>query len=95
MIVVAGWIRVAADHRQAYLEGCAPVVGAARAAQGCLDFAISADLIDAERINIFEQWTTLADVERFRGSGISDDQQSMIIDAHVEQHDVGSSITLT
>jgi len=95
MIVVAGWLRVAPEHRDAYLEGCRSVVDAARAADGCLDFAISADLADSERINIFEQWESVDAVERFRQSGPTDDQQTMIIDAHVEQHEIASSTNLT
>jgi hypothetical protein len=33
--------------------------------------------------------------ETFRGSGPSGDQQSMILDAHVEQHEIVSTTSLT
>lgn len=91
MILVSGWLRVEAAHRGEYLESCRAVVAQARANPGCLDFSISADLLDAERINILEQWETLEAVEAFRGDGTSDDQAAMIIDAHVEQHEIGST----
>jgi quinol monooxygenase YgiN len=95
VIVVAGWLRVPADVRATYLDGCVEVVESARAAPGCIDFSIAADLVDGERINVFEQWESVDDVERFRGSGPSDGQQDMIIGAHVVQHTVASTVELT
>lgn len=95
MIIVAGWLRVEPGRRDAYLQSCRSVVEAARAEAGCIDFAISADLVDAGRVNVFEQWASVADVERFRGSGPADAQQEAILDAHVVQHTVSGSETLT
>ncbi len=95
MIIVSGWIQVEPAARASYLEGCIEVVVAARAAPGCIDFHLSADPIDSGRINVFEQWASIAAVEAFRGSGPSDDQQDLVLGAHVEQHEVASSIALT
>ena len=95
MIIVSGWIRVSASDRAAYLDSCREVVEAARMAPGCLDFAISADLVDAERINVVEQWASVEDVERFRGSGPSDDQQAAVLGAQVVQHEISASTPLT
>ena len=44
---------------------------------------------------MFEQWEGAEAVEAFRGSGPSDEQQSMIIGAQVEQHEIASTISLT
>lgn len=95
MIVVAGWLMTAPEDRAGYLDGCRVVVEAARATPGCIDFGIGADLVDPGRINVFEQWETVEAVEHFRGSGPSDDQQAAIIDAHVEQHTVTDTQSLT
>lgn len=95
VIIVVGWLRVHPDQRAGYLESCRGVVEAARRADGCVDFSICADLIDDGRITILEQWTSAAAVEQFRGDGTPDDQQALILDAHVEQHTVGESIPLT
>jgi Antibiotic biosynthesis monooxygenase len=38
-----------------------------RRAPGCLDFAITADLIDPGRINVFERWETQEAVRAWRG----------------------------
>jgi quinol monooxygenase YgiN len=95
MIVVAGWLRVAADQRASYLDGCRGVIEAARATPGCIDFSVAADLLDTGRINVFEQWESVEAVERFRGAGTPDDQQAMILEANVAQHTVADTTQLT
>jgi quinol monooxygenase YgiN len=79
VIIVAGHIVVEPAQRESYLAGCVAVIEQARRAHGCLDFAITADLIDASRINVYERWTSHSAVEAFRGSGLSDDQSAAII----------------
>ena len=94
-IVVAGHLIVEPADRAAYLEDCCEVVRQARVADGCLDFTISADLLDPGRINILERWESLAAVETFRGSGPSDDQQAAIISASVAEYDVDAARSLS
>ncbi len=64
MVIVAGHITVEPQQRESYLAGCVTVVEQARSAAGCLDFAITADLIDPGRIDIFERWESQAALER-------------------------------
>jgi quinol monooxygenase YgiN len=66
VVIVAGYSIVDPAQRDAYLSGCADVVRQARRAPGCLDFALSADLLEPGRINIFERWESQAAVEAFR-----------------------------
>jgi quinol monooxygenase YgiN len=47
MVIVAGHITVEPRQRASYLASCVEVVDQARAAAGCIDFAISADLAEA------------------------------------------------
>jgi quinol monooxygenase YgiN len=94
-IVVAGHLIVEPADRAAYLEDCREVVRQARVADGCLDFTISADLLDPSRINILERWESRAAVETFRGSGPSDDQQSAIVSASVTEYDVDAARSLS
>jgi quinol monooxygenase YgiN len=91
MIIVSGHLVVDATARADYLEGCRAVIRQAREARGCLAFSLSPDPLLPERINVYEQWTSLEAVEAFRGSGPSDDQQSVIRGAEVFQHEVASS----
>ena len=90
-VIVAGHLIVDPSARDDYLSGCVNVVREARAAQGCLDFALSADLIDAGRINILERWESLAAVEAFRGSGVDGEQGTAILSASVAEYDVGET----
>lgn len=95
MVIVAGHLQVDPAERASYVEGCAEVVRLARAAPGCLDFAICADLVDAGRVNVYERWASQADVEAFRGSGPSGSQQAALLAASVAEYDVAGSRSLT
>jgi quinol monooxygenase YgiN len=95
MVIVAGHINVEPAQRDSYLAGCGDVVDAARRAQGCLDFSIAADLVDAARINIFERWDSRSAVDAFRGSGPPDEQGAAIRSASVAEYDVAAIRDLT
>jgi quinol monooxygenase YgiN len=69
VLIIAGWLRVDPASRADYLEGCAAVVEQARSAPGCLDFALSADLLDPGRINVHERWESDEQLHAFRGNG--------------------------
>jgi quinol monooxygenase YgiN len=56
MIIIAGYITVDPEQRESHLAGSKGVVEKARAADGCLDFAMTADLLDPGRLNLFERW---------------------------------------
>ena len=88
MVIVAGHVTVEPQQRESYLAGCVSVVEQARASEGCLDFAITADLLDAGRVNIFERWESQAAVENFRGSGPGDDQSAVMLSASVAEYDI-------
>jgi quinol monooxygenase YgiN len=88
MIVVAGALTVDAARREGYLEGCVDVVIAARSAPGCLDFALSADLLDPARINVFERWASEEDLQRFRGGGPGEGQRAALVRVDVGEYAV-------
>ncbi|HVW41669.1 MAG TPA: antibiotic biosynthesis monooxygenase family protein [Amycolatopsis sp.] len=95
MVIVAGHLVVDPRTRESYLTDCTSVVEQARRAPGCLDFAITADLVDESRIDIFERWESQAAVEAFRGSGPSDEQGTAILAAAVAEYDVAHVRALT
>lgn len=95
MVIVAGYLLVDPETRDAYLIGCVPVVEQARSAPGCLDFALGADLADPARINIFERWESRAAVEAFRGAGTDAEQNAMIRGAAVAEYDIAAVRSLT
>ncbi|BCB87184.1 putative quinol monooxygenase [Phytohabitans suffuscus] len=90
MIIVAGWIRVEPEVREAYLEGCRAVLEQARGASGCLDFALTADLLEPGRVNVFERWESDEDLAAFRGAGPDDGQAAQILDASVSKYRISA-----
>jgi quinol monooxygenase YgiN len=95
MVIVAGHLIVDPEQRGDYLAGCKDVVKQARRAPGCLDFAITGDLLDSSRVNIFERWESQAAVDAFRGGGPSDGQLRAVISAMVVEYDVIGERSLT
>lgn len=66
MIIIAGYTRTDAEKRDAAVEAFKLMVERARAYEGCLDFSISADAVDPERVNIFECWRDQATLDAWR-----------------------------
>jgi quinol monooxygenase YgiN len=88
MLIVAGHLMVAASDRDRYVADCAEAVAAARAADGCLDFAVSADAVDPRRVNVFERWESRALLDAFRGDGPDDGLRSRIAVVDVAEYRV-------
>lgn len=65
-LVVAGWLRVEARRRDAYVDACRRAVEQARRAPGCLAFAVTADSVDPELVVVHEQWTDEVSLLAFR-----------------------------
>ena len=94
MIIVAGKLHIAPEHRDAYVRECLPVIDAARRAPGCLDFQINADPLDSSRVNVTELWASAADVDAFRVDGPPAEQQAVIKSAEVYQYEVATTVRL-
>jgi len=95
MVIVAGHLIVDPEHRDTYLAGCRAVMEQARRAPGCLDFAVTADLLEADRVVIFERWESQDAVNAFRGSGPSEEQTAAITSASVTEYDITGERRLT
>jgi len=63
----------------------------ARTAPGCLDFAITADPVEPDRVNVYERWEADAHLERFRGSGPDTGQTAQIRDALVRKYRISAT----
>ncbi len=94
MVIVAGHLVLDPHQRDEYLSGCLGVVRQARRAEGCLDFSLSADLVDPARVNILERWVSVTAAEAFRGSGPGDEQAASILAASVAEYVVGEGRSL-
>ena len=64
------------------------IVEQAREADGCLDIAISADLVDPGRINIYERWSSQQTLDTFRRTGPGSDQGEAMLSVSVEEYDI-------
>jgi quinol monooxygenase YgiN len=95
MVIVAGHLVVQPAQRARYLAGCKEVVEQARGTVGCLEFSVTADLIDPARVVILERWESREAVEAFRGGGPSDEQTAAITSASVTEYDVTGARPLT
>ncbi|MEV6274571.1 antibiotic biosynthesis monooxygenase family protein [Nocardia sp. NPDC051832] len=92
MLIVAGHLRV--TDREKYLDQCKAVVEQARATPGCLDFSLGADLLDPDRVNILERWSTRAALDAFRGAGTAGDLDAQILSADVAEFTCDSEAAL-
>src|SRR5688500_5155879 len=91
MIIISGWLRVDPVERDAYLTGCRSIIEQARVAPGCIDFHLSPDPLEPDRVNAYEPWGSVAAVEAFRGSGPSDEQGAAIRSASVHQREIATA----
>jgi quinol monooxygenase YgiN len=91
-IIVSGTLHVDPAERAAYLEARVPILEHARRAPGCLDFSLSADLLDAGRVNVYERWRSREDLLAYRtGGGPELDDSIALTAADVELHHVSAS----
>jgi quinol monooxygenase YgiN len=91
MIIVSGRVYVAPGRREAFLAASREAVEAARRAPGCRDFVVAADPLEADRVNVYEEWESEAELEAFRGEGPGEDLSALIVRASVRRHQVASS----
>lgn len=91
MIIVSGTIHVRSGARNDFLRQSAEAVSAARQTPGCIDFAVSADTVDPDRVNVYEAWDSEPSLLAFRGEGPGADLSSFIVSASVRRHVVASS----
>lgn len=89
MVIVAGHLMVAPEQRDEYVTACI-TVEQARRADGCLDFALTADSVDPGRVNVFERWVSQAAVGGFRGSGPEDGSTPPVLASSVSECDVAA-----
>jgi quinol monooxygenase YgiN len=88
MVIVAGHVTVDPEQRESYLAGCMSVVEKARRADGCLDFAITDELLDPGRVNLFEGWETQAAVDTLRRSAPRNKQGAAMLLVSVAEYDI-------
>ncbi|MEV4423266.1 antibiotic biosynthesis monooxygenase family protein [Patulibacter sp. NPDC049589] len=90
MLIVSGHLRIAPGRRDAFAAASLEAVVLAREAPGCLDFVVSADPLDPDRINVFERWSSTDELLAFRGDGPDDGMWADIVGADVHRYEIAS-----
>jgi quinol monooxygenase YgiN len=88
VVIVAGHVTVEPQQRESYLAACVSIVERARGAAGCLDFAITADLIDPGRVNLFERWESQAAVKAYRRRAPRNRSGVAMLSVSVAEYDI-------
>jgi len=73
MIMVSGKLEIEEGRRDEFINRSKSSIAAARKASGCMDFSVTPDPLDPDRVNIFEEWESKSALDEFRGSGPADD----------------------
>ena len=90
-IIVSGTLHVDPADREAFLAARVPIIAHAREAKGCLDFSLSADVLDEGRVNVYERWTSREDLLAYRGGGPELGDSIAVTAADVELHHISAS----
>jgi heme-degrading monooxygenase HmoA len=88
MIIVAGHLELEPTDRDTFVADSVPAALLARGTPGCLDFSVSADPIDPERVNVLERWESVEALLAFRGNGPDDGIADRIVEFHLDEYDV-------
>jgi quinol monooxygenase YgiN len=91
MIIVSGKIYVRSEERERFLTSSVEAVAQARQSLGCRDFVVAADPLEADRVNVYEEWESEEALLKFRGGGPDQNMQSSIVRAAVYRHIVSST----
>jgi quinol monooxygenase YgiN len=88
MIIVTGHLTLDPADRDAFVADSVGFVRDARNTSGCLDFALSADSVDAGRVNVIERWESAETLKAFRGDGPDEGSAARIIELDVHDYEV-------
>ncbi len=89
MIIVSGKIQLKPGERAAFLRSSRKAMKLARKAPGCADFVVAADPLQQDRVNVYEEWRSRAELLAFRGSGPNDDLRTQILRIDVHERRAG------
>ena len=91
MLIVSGKIYVKPAEREKFLSSSLEAIEKARLWPGCTDFIVAADPVEPNRVNVYEEWDSEAQLLAFRGNGPDDGLYSVIERASVARHIIASS----
>lgn len=91
MLIIAGKLYVAPEHRDEYVASFGDFVRRARTIPGCLDLIIAADPLEPDRVNNFERWESNAHLRRFQAGANPPDTLPDVLGDDVALYEISSS----
>ena len=91
MLIVSGRLYVQPGRRDDFLKLSLEAVVQARHASGCKDFVVAADPLDANRVNVYEEWESEGQLLAFRDADSASSMLSLIERFDVLKHAVAAS----
>jgi quinol monooxygenase YgiN len=88
MVIVAGHVTIDPEQRESHLADSMSIVEKARQADGCLDFAMTADLLDPARLNLFERWESHEALTAFRRRAPRRKHRTALLSVSVAEYDI-------
>jgi|SRR5579871_6564855 len=64
MVIVQGTFRVAPTDRDAFIAQSLAGMVESRAEQGCIEYVMAPDPVDADRVVLSERWASMEDLDR-------------------------------
>ena len=87
MVIIAGDYKVDADRRDDVVAAFRDLVSRARAVDGCIHVAITADSVDPDRINNAEVWRDAEALEAWRAVANAPEMDVEMRDVRVVRYD--------
>lgn len=87
MIIIAGHLLVKPSDRDRYVAEHHDLTERARAFDGCIDLAITADPVDPSRVNNMEIWETSDALDAFRAQANMPDHGIAIVAGDMKRYD--------
>ncbi len=85
-VIIAGWCTVDPKLRDEAVEHFQDMVVRARRAPGCLDFAMTADSVDPNRVNLLELWQSEEALKAWRAVCGRPKKHTPLLEVKVQKH---------
>ncbi|WP_020560562.1 putative quinol monooxygenase [Thiofilum flexile] len=87
-IIVAGKLIIKSGSRDEFVDKSCEAILLARKNESCMDFSVSPDPIDLNRVNIFEKWKSRSALDTFRKSGPENNLFSLVESFDVSEYEL-------
>ncbi len=91
MLIITGKLYVAPEDRDKFVDGHIEIMKRAREHDGCIDLAISADMIEDGRVNMIEVFESEEALASWREISPAPSYQAEILGGDVQKHQISSS----